>query len=327
MKTYCPVGYLYHLVNPETKEIRYVGQTQNRKRRYKQHVEEAYNPKNNHKINWIKNLDSKGLIPEMQVYKCVDLDILGDEETLDIILHRSLGYNLTNSATGFSVKNHAKVRYSDYIGVSFNKNQDCFITFVEVAGFNFIGGFKDEEAAKLWHDRVAKYYGLPINEEPDYTCSLEDVKLLIKKDRSSKRDGLGVIGVVKVGETGYSASIMISREKIYIGCFPTLEEATYYADATRNYYGLTNNRTTTDKLSVEEAKLKIAKARPPKGIRFTGKSWTVRFTLNQKEYNVGKIKTLEQAIYISDALRNNYGLPNSQTTQDKLTLEEAKELV
>ena len=218
--------------------------------------------------------------------------------------------------------------YSGYIGVSFNKNQNNFICFVVLEDkFNFIGGFKDEEEAKLWHDRVAKYYNLPVNEEPDYTCSMEEVKLLIKKDRSSKTNGLGVIGVSRAGKTGYSTSIMLNREKIYIGCFSSIEEATYYADATRNYYELTNNNTTTDKLSVQEAKLKIALAKTPKGIRFSGQSWIVRITLDKKEYNIGKIETKEQAIYISDALRNYYNLPNSQTTQDKLSLEEARKLV
>ena len=222
----------------------------------------------------------------------------------------------------------SKSLYSEYIGVSFNKHENNFVTFITLEkNFKFIGGFKNEEDAKVWHDRVAGYYELPVNSEPDYVCSIEEVKLLIKKARSSKRNGLGVIGVAKAGKTGYAASIMLDKKDNYIGCFSTIEEATYYADATRNYYNLTNNGTTTDSLSVEEAKLKIALAKPPKGIRFTGKSWTVRFMLNQKEYNVGKIKTLEQAIYISDALRNNYGLPNSQTTQDKLTLEQAKQLV
>lgn len=218
--------------------------------------------------------------------------------------------------------------YSNYIGVSFNKNQNCFVCFVVLEDkFSFIGGFKDEEDAKVWHDRVAKYYNLPVNEEPDYTCSMEEVKLLIKKDRSSKTNGLGVIGVSRAGKTGYSTSIMLNREKIYIGCFSSIEEATYYADATRNYYELTNNNTTTDKLSVQEAKLKIALAKTPKGIRFSGQSWIVRITLDKKEYNIGKIETKEQAIYISDALRNYYNLPNSQTTQDKLSLEEARKLV
>lgn len=218
--------------------------------------------------------------------------------------------------------------YSGYIGVSFNKNQNCFVCFVVLEDkFSFIGGFKDEEDAKVWHDRVAKYYNLPVNEEPDYTCSMEEVKLLIKKDRSSKTNGLGVIGVSRAGKTGYSTSIMLNREKIYIGCFSSIEEATYYADATRNYYELTNNNTTTDKLSVQEAKLKIALAKTPKGIRFSGQSWIVRITLDKKEYNIGKIETKEQAIYISDALRNYYNLPNSQTTQDKLSLEEARKLV
>ena len=213
---------------------------------------------------------------------------------------------------------------SKYRGVTWNTNNSFFVCSVIINGTEtFIaGGFQDEKEAAKWHDRVAKHYNLRVNEEPDFTCSVQEAKLLIKKERTE----LGVIGVAQVGKR-FTVRVRVNSEDHYIGIFPKIEDATYYSDAVRNYYGLTNNGTTSDKLSIEEAKAKIAALITPKGIRQKGKTWTVRINIEKQEYTVSRIKTKEQAIYISDALRNNYNLPNSQTTQDKLTLEEAKQLV
>jgi len=158
---------------------------------------------------------------------------------------------------------------------------------------------------------------LPINEEPEFKCSVSEAKLRIKKEKTE----LGLIGVVK-NKNRFVATIMLDRKDNYLGCFKTPEDAAYYADATRNFYGLTNNQTTQDKLSVEEAKLKIAQTKPPKGIRKTGTNYSVRINIDKVEYNFGGIPTKEDAIYISDALRNFYGLSNSGSTKDSLSREE-----
>lgn len=211
-----------------------------------------------------------------------------------------------------------------YRGVHYLTDKESFAASIIINGEkNFIaGGFKDAIDAAKWYDRVAKYYDLKVNEEPDFTCSVEEAKQLIRKERTE----LGTIGVAQVGKR-FTARFRFDGEDHYIGIFPKIEDATYYSDAVRNYYGLTNNNTTTDKLSLEEAKAKIASLVTTKGIRQKGKTWTVRINIDKQEYTISRIKTKEQAIYISDALRNYYNLPNSQTTQDKLSLEEARKLV
>lgn len=209
-------------------------------------------------------------------------------------------------------------------GATFNSERNNFSCSVIINKEEvFIaGGFQEDTEAAKWHDRIAKHYNLPVNSEPDFTCTVEEAKLLIKKERTE----LGVVGVAQVSKR-FTSRLRVNSEDHYIGIFPTIEEATYYSDAVRNYYGLTNNNSTTDKLSIKEAKDKIAATITPKGIRKKGKKYQVRININKTEYTISGIVSLEQAIYISDALRNNYNLSNSQTTQDKLTLEEAKQLV
>jgi len=209
-------------------------------------------------------------------------------------------------------------KYSSYIGLSYNKRDERFIAFVNLDTYSFIGSFENEKEAALWHDRVAAYYGLDVNDTPDFTCSLEDARTKIQQERNKN----GYIGVNQTKSGKYSASIVLDRKTEYLGSFDTPEEAAYYADATRNFYNLTNNQTTEDKLSLEEARLKIAQQTTPKGIRFSGTNWIIRINVEKKEYNFGGIPTKEEAIYISDALRNYYGLRNSGTTQDKLSMEE-----
>ena len=213
---------------------------------------------------------------------------------------------------------------SKFRGATWNSNNQFFVcsVIIDKEEVFIAGGFQEDKDAAIWHDRIAKHYGLVVNEEPDFACTVEEAKQLIRKERTE----LGTIGVAQVGKR-FTARFRFDGEDHYIGIFPKIEDATYYSDAVRNYYGLTNNNTTTDKLSLEEAKAKIASLVTTKGIRQKGKTWTVRINIDKQEYTISRIKTKEQAIYISDALRNYYNLPNSQTTQDKLSLEEAKELV
>jgi hypothetical protein len=217
-----------------------------------------------------------------------------------------------------------KTKYSEYRGVSFSAKDNLFTaTLILENKRKYIGGFSTDVEAALWHDRVASYYGLPTNNLEDYSISLENVKEKIRESRQKNK----YLGVIQLKNKKYAASVMLDRKDYHLGCFDNVKDAVYYADCVRNFYGLPSNNTTKNSLSIEESKLEIGKTKPPKGVRKTGKNYSVRINLDKKEYTVGKIKTLEQAIYISDALRNNYNLPNTYTTTDCLTIEEAKILI
>ncbi len=311
----CSVSYLYKLIDPQTKEIRYIGQTRHPEKRLNQHLKEKGNY---YKTNWVKSVLSKGLTPIFEVFLCTSRENINQEEQSWIRFYFEQGCKLVNTSFAFTYNDELVRGSSTYFGVCKINRGSRFLAYIELQGFKSIGSFEDEKEAALWHDRVAAYYGLDINDTPDFTCSLEDARTKIQQ----KRNKNGLIGVVQTKSGKYSASIVLDRKTEYLGSFDTTEEAAYYADATRNFYELTNNQTTQDKLSLEEARLKIAQQTLPKGIRFSGTNWFVRINVEKKEYNFGGIPTKEEAIYISDALRNYYGLRNSGTTQDKLSMEE-----
>jgi hypothetical protein len=311
----CPVSYLYKLIDPETQEIRYIGQTRHPEKRLNQHLKEKGNY---YKTNWVKSVITKGLTPIFEVFMCTSRETINQEEQNWIRFYFEQGCKLVNTSFAFTYNENISRGGSKYYGVGFSKNDNKFISWIQLDNCRFIGGFKNEKEAALWHDRVAAYYGLDVNDTPDFTCSLEDARTKIQQERNKN----GYIGVNQTKSGKYSASIVLDRKDNYLGSFDTPEEAAYYADATRNFYNLTNNQTTEDRLSLEEARLKIAQQTTPKGIRFSGTNWIVRINVEKKEYNFGGIPTKEEAIYISDALRNYYGLRNSGTTQDKLSMEE-----
>lgn len=69
--------YIYTLEDPLSKEIRYVGVTNNLKRRLKNHI---YTPKKTYTYSWILSLKDRGLFPIMKVIdSCSKKDIVSME--------------------------------------------------------------------------------------------------------------------------------------------------------------------------------------------------------------------------------------------------------
>ena len=68
--------FIYRLIDPSTQETRYIGQTDNLKRRYNNHVSSCVNIKNKtyntHKSNWIRSLISNDLLPIIEVIEECD---------------------------------------------------------------------------------------------------------------------------------------------------------------------------------------------------------------------------------------------------------------
>lgn len=94
--------FIYALVCPSTKAIRYIGKTKNLKSRLSAHIAKAEGfHTNNHCANWIRSILDVGLNPEMLVICGVPDD--GDWQQVEsrvIAQYRSMGHDLTNLTSG-----------------------------------------------------------------------------------------------------------------------------------------------------------------------------------------------------------------------------------
>lgn len=89
--------FIYTLEHPETGVVRYVGKTDNPKRR----LEEHYNDKRAlHKSNWVKSLRAAGLRPVMQILEEVTLCEWQEREVYWISQMRAWGFRLCNLDSG-----------------------------------------------------------------------------------------------------------------------------------------------------------------------------------------------------------------------------------
>ena len=105
--------YIYLLVDPTNKKIRYVGATSNPKSRLRQHIQDAAKPKKTPKTkkqNWILSLSKKGISPHMKI-----IDSKKDEaearkiEEKTVIKYINTIYNIHMPGKGsFSIDHYKK---------------------------------------------------------------------------------------------------------------------------------------------------------------------------------------------------------------------------
>ena len=93
---------IYGLLDPETQQLRYVGYTSNKIKRYsKHHSLKVLANDFSHKANWIKSLIAKGLKAEMMIIEeFATAEELPEAEIKYISNYRNVGYDLTNSTDG-----------------------------------------------------------------------------------------------------------------------------------------------------------------------------------------------------------------------------------
>jgi len=94
--------YIYKLIDPTTNEIRYIGQTDNIKRRYNDHVSSSLNKNsssyNTHKSCWIRKIVNNNLVPIIEIVEeCDNLEQSNIRERYYIEKLTIEGYKLTNS--------------------------------------------------------------------------------------------------------------------------------------------------------------------------------------------------------------------------------------
>ncbi len=93
---------IYGLIDPRTKELRYIGMSSNGLKRPKAHLYPSiYNKSNTYVYCWIKNLKKENLQPEIMVIdECSNYTDLQDLEVFYINYFKAIGCNLTNLREG-----------------------------------------------------------------------------------------------------------------------------------------------------------------------------------------------------------------------------------
>lgn len=93
------IFYVYGLIHPITKDLRYVGQTYNLRERASQHCNDLHGI--SHKINWVKSLKEAGMVPELIILEAhTDIDSVLLAEMDLIEYYRFIGCSLTNQTIG-----------------------------------------------------------------------------------------------------------------------------------------------------------------------------------------------------------------------------------
>lgn len=110
--------YIYKLIDPTTNQIRYIGQTDDIKRRYNNHISSSLNKNsksyNTHKSSWIRKVVNSNLLPIIEVLEeCNSLEQSNIRERYYIEKLTNEGYKLTNSyisdVTEFSLDTREKM--------------------------------------------------------------------------------------------------------------------------------------------------------------------------------------------------------------------------
>lgn len=94
-------AYIYALVDPRTREIRYVGKAADPQRRLSGHMRDSVLRRYNDKRTcWLKSLKALGIVPSIVILECVPESDWRACEIKWIAHFRSTGTNLTNTQDG-----------------------------------------------------------------------------------------------------------------------------------------------------------------------------------------------------------------------------------
>jgi hypothetical protein len=98
--------YIYALCEPETGEVRYIGKTDDPRRRHRKHVNSARSGDRTRQCAWIRDLLARGQRPEMRILR----ECKGDgraEEIEEIAEHLASGVDLLNRNQRFALREKA----------------------------------------------------------------------------------------------------------------------------------------------------------------------------------------------------------------------------
>lgn len=177
-------GFIYGLVCPIDKKIRYIGQTRQKLiRRLCKHIWhvqkkiKTQNSKFNHKENWIKKIINENLIDNLEIIeieKCQQ-ELLNEREIFWIRKYKNDGFNLTNQTNGGDT-----YYYEDKIKLISESNK------ILKKGNKYCSGRKHSEKTKRRISEAVKnsnhpHYGIP---KPEY------IRKKISKANSGEKNGM-----------------------------------------------------------------------------------------------------------------------------------------
>jgi hypothetical protein len=161
--------YIYLLVDPISKEVRYIGLTKNLKKRFYAHITNT--DKLSHKRNWIKSLKIMNLKPFLYIIKTFDLkdfEKADKYETFLIRLFAKYDYKLTNHDKIFTQNNNYSLNCK-------HKNTKKVYYFDNE--FNLMGEFNSLKEVCLYFKRAYSTVSLAIKNKTkvsDYYLSFEN---------------------------------------------------------------------------------------------------------------------------------------------------------
>jgi len=181
--------FIYGLIDPRTKEVRYVGKTEDLDKRLLRHIRENVDAPKTHKECWIRQLRNNGLVPEMKILATANKRtwIKIEKEYITRFNKRGRLTNLTkggenppvhrgprsvdwNLAISKALKGHSVSQITrDKLSVNGKKNPVNF--------------WKGKKFSKLHSSRISKAKkGIPMKEETKLKISKPVVQLTRKEE-------------------------------------------------------------------------------------------------------------------------------------------------
>ena len=110
--------FIYGLLDPISRECRYVGKSKNPTVRRYQHVCDSQRAPKTHRNHWIKSLKAQGLYPELLSLEEVSAEDWKDAECFWISYMKFLGAKLTNGTSGGDGLHEPSAETREKIGAS-----------------------------------------------------------------------------------------------------------------------------------------------------------------------------------------------------------------
>lgn len=164
--------YIYSLKNPENNEIKYIGQTDNIRRRFNDHLRKSLNPNDSeyetYKSRWIRKLLNEGVNPVLDIIEeCDTIEISNNREKFWIEKMTEMGVKLTNSyvndVTEFSEETKKKMssakkgkKLEEIIGKE--KAEKLRLDFIERNKKYWTGREKTEEQKNKISNKLKEFF-------------------------------------------------------------------------------------------------------------------------------------------------------------------------